>query len=324
MRAAIEAPSLEQFREAAKRIAGAAVRTPTVRLPVESPYTEIHLKLENLQPIGSFKIRGAMNAISSAPRESIARGVVTPSAGNMAQGIAWGARLAGVPATLVVPDNAPAAKIAAIERLGGRVARVPFDAWWKAMVEHRHPGVEGHFIHPVSEPEVVAGNGTAGLEILEDVPDVDAVLVPFGGGGLSTGIASALRASGSTARVYGCEVSTATPLSASLAAGRPMSIEYTPSFVDGIGGKSFLPEMWPLVSSVLAGAIVVSPDEAAGAVRLLAERVRVVAEGAGGVPVAAALAGRIPGPPPRKVVCVVSGGNIDPRKLSRILEGETP
>ena len=324
MPAVIEAPTLEDFRAAAKRIARAAIRTPLVRLHVDSPYAEVHLKLENLQPIGSFKIRGAMNAIASAPRDTIARGVVTPSAGNMAQGVAWGARLSGIPASLIVPDNAPAAKIAAIERLGGRVVRVPFDAWWKAMVEHHHPGVEGHFIHPVSEPEVVAGNGTAGLEILDDLPDVDTVLVPFGGGGLSSGIASALRAAGSKARVYGCEVSTAAPLSASLAAGKPMSIDYTPSFVDGIGGKSFLPEMWPLVSSVLAGAIVVSPDEAAGGVRLLAERARVIAEGAGGVPVAAALAGRIPEPLPRKVVCVVSGGNIDPKKLSRILEGETP
>ena len=323
----IEAPALDQVREAAKRIAGAAIRTPLVRLHVESPNGEIYLKLENLQPIGAFKIRGAVNAIACAPPESLRGGVVTASAGNMAQGVAWGARHAGVPCTVVVPDNAPAAKIAAIERLGGRVVRVSFDAWWQAMVERRHPGVEGFFVHPVSDPEVVAGNGTIGLEILDDLPDADVVLVPFGGGGLSSGIAAAMRAAGSGARVYACEVATAAPLAASLAAGHPTPVDYVPSFVDGIGAKGLLAEMWPLVSRILAGSIVVSPDEAAAAVRLLVERAHVVAEGAGAVPVAAALSGRVPpasAPPVRKIVCVVSGGNIDSRKLSRILEGQTP
>ena len=320
----IEAATLDQIQAAAKRIAGAATRTPLVRLHAESPYAEIHLKLENLQPIGAFKIRGAMSAISAAAPESLKHGVVTASAGNMAQGVAWVARLEGIPCTVVVPETAPAAKIAAIERLGGRVVRVPFDAWWQAMVERRHPGVEGFFVHPVSDPEVVAGNGTIGLELLEDLPDVDVVLVPFGGGGLSGGIASAMRAAGSMARVYACEVATAAPLSASLAAGRPATVDYVPSFVDGIGAKGLLAEMWPLVSRILAGSIVVSPEEAAEAVRLLVTRVHVVAEGAGAVPAAAALAGRIPAPVAKKVVCIVSGGNIDPRKLARILEGETP
>ena len=320
----VEAATLDQVQAAAGRIAGAAIRTPLVRLHAESPYAEIHLKLENLQPIGAFKIRGAMNAICAAATEALTRGVVTASAGNMAQGVAWVARLKGIPCTVVVPETAPAAKIAAIERLGGRVVRVPFDAWWQAMVERRHPGVEGFFVHPVSDPEVVAGNGTIGLEVLEDLPDVDVVLVPFGGGGLSGGIASAMRAAGSMARVYACEVATAAPLSASLAAGRPATVDYVPSFVDGIGAKGLLAEMWPLVSRILAGSIVVSPEEAAEAVRLLVTRVHVVAEGAGAVPAAAALAGRIPAPVAKKVVCIVSGGNIDPRKLARILEGETP
>jgi threonine dehydratase len=310
-----------EIRAARERIAGAAVRTPLLRLNVEDAPATIYLKLENLQPIGSFKLRGAGNALALTPQERLARGVYTASAGNMAQGVAWNARRLGIPCAVVVPDHAPATKLAAIERLGASVVKVPFATWWQTLVHHAYPDMEGLFIHPVSDPAVVAGNGTIGLEILEDLPDVDAVVVPYGGGGLSGGIASALRALRPETRVYACEVETAAPLAASLAAGAPCEVSYTPSFVDGIGGKSVLPEMWPLASQLLDGSLVVSLAEVANALRILAERNRVIAEGAGAVPVAAALAGRAGA---GKVVCVVSGGNIDAAKLARILMGEAP
>ena len=233
----LSAPSLDDIRAARKRLAGAALRTPLVRLNVEDAPAEIWLKLENLQPIGSFKLRGAGNAMRLAGREKLRDGVYTASAGNMAQGVAWSARELGVPAAVVVPDHAPATKLAAIERLGGRVVKVPFERWWQVIEEHTYPGLDGLFIHPVADRAVMAGNGTIGLEILEDLPDVDTVLVPFGGGGLSCGIAAALAALRPEARVYGCEVETAAPLSASLAAGSPVTVDYRPSFVDGIGGK---------------------------------------------------------------------------------------
>ena len=291
-----------------------------MRLDVEAP-CEIYLKLECLQPIGSFKLRGAGNAMALAPREALARGVYTASAGNMAQGVAWNARRLGIPCTVVVPDHAPAAKLSAIERLGGRIVKVPMERWWQVLVEHHYPGLEGLFVHPVSDPAVIAGNGTIGLEILEDLPDPDAVLVPWGGGGLSCGIASALRPLRPSAKVYGCEVETAAPLAASLAAGRPVAVDYAPSFVDGIGARGLLPEMWPLAKALIAGSIVSSLDEIAAALRLLVARARVVAEGAGATSVAAALSGRAGG---GKVVCVVSGGNIDAAVLATILRGETP
>jgi threonine dehydratase len=314
--------SLEEIRAARQRIAGAAIRTPLVRWNGESPEgVEIHLKLEVLQPIGSFKIRGAANAIALAPPERLARGVYTGSAGNMAQGVAWEARRRGVPATVIVPDNAPAAKLAAIERLGAGIEKRPFDAWWRVLAEHGSPERSDFFVHPVSDPAVIAGNGTIGLEVLEDLPDVDAVVVPYGGGGLSSGIACALRPLRPEARVFAAEVETAAPLAPSLAAGSPASPPYSPSFVDGIGAKGLLAEMWPMVRDLLAGSIVVSLAETAAAIRLLVERNRVVAEGAGGAAVAAALTGRTG---PGKIVAVVSGGNIDPAKLATILAGGIP
>jgi threonine dehydratase len=317
----LTAPSLDEIRAARERLAGVAVRTPLLRLNCEDAPAEVWLKLENLQPIGSFKLRGAANAMRLAGSAGLREGVYTASAGNMAQGVAWSARELGVPAAVVVPEHAPATKLAAIERLGGRVLKVPFDRWWQVIVEHSFPGLGGLFIHSVADRAVMAGNGTVALEILEDLPDVDTVLVPFGGGGLSCGIAAALAVLRPEARVFGCEVATAAPLAASLAAGSPQTVEYRPSFVDGIGGKGLLPEMWPLASSLLAGARVVSLEEVAAAVRLLAERHRVIAEGAGATPVAAALAG-VPGA--RRVVCVVSGGNLDAAKLCAILEGRVP
>jgi len=297
------------------------IRTPLVRLNVEDTRAEIWLKLENLQPIGSFKLRGAGNAMSLASREALAKGVYTASAGNMAQGVAWNARRLGIPCTVVVPNSAPQMKLAAIERLGAKAVPLPYARWWQVLEDHGYPGIEGLFIHPVSDPAVIAGNGTIGLEILEDLPDTDAVVVPFGGGGLSCGIAAALRALRLKAKVFAAEVETAAPFAASLAAGKPVAVEHTPSFVDGIGGKSMLPEMWPLASALLAGSLVMSIPEVAAAVRLLAERNHVIAEGAGATSVAAALAGNAGA---GKIVCVVSGGNIDPAKLAKILQGEVP
>ncbi len=317
----LTAPSLAKIRAAAERLRGTVVRTPLVRLELEEAPAEIYLKLESLQPIGSFKLRGAGNAMALAGAEALAGGVYTASAGNMAQGVAWMAGRLGVECTVVVPEGAPATKLAAIRRLGGRIVPVPFERWWQVLEERSYPGLDGLFIHPVSEPAVIAGNGTIGLEIVEDLPEVDTVVVPYGGGGLSCGIAAALRELRPAARVIAAEVDTAAPLSAALAAGRPVAIDYRPSFVDGIGGKRVLAEMWPLSRELLAGAIAVSPAAVAAAVRLLVERSRVVAEGAGAASLAVALTGAAgPGP----IVCVVSGGNLDAGTLAAILRGELP
>jgi threonine dehydratase len=311
---------LAEIERARERIAGAAVRTPLVRLHDVGP-AEVWLKLENLQPIGSFKLRGATNAIRAAGPQELAAGVVTASAGNMAQGVAWAAREAGVPATIVVPEHAPQTKLAAIERLGGRVITVPYARWWRAIEESRFEGVDGLFVHPVQDESVIAGNGTIGLELVEELPDVDAVLVPYGGGGLVCGIASALRQLRPAVRVLACEPETAAPLAASLHAGEPRAVAYAPSFVDGAGARAVLPAMWPRVRALVDGALVASLEETAAAVRLLAERVRVIAEGAGALALAVALSGRAG---MGRLVCVVSGGNIDASVLVRILAGETP
>lgn len=312
---------LEDIRRARETIAGTAVRTPLVRLHVDDAPAEIYLKLETLQPINSFKIRGAYNAMAAAPRDELATGVVTTSAGNMAQGVAWAARELGIRCTVIVPDHAPETKLAAIERLGGTYVRVPFDRWWQALEERRYPGVEGFFVHPVEDELVMAGNGTIGLEILEDLPDPDVVVVPWGGGGLLTGIASAVKALRSETEIRAVELETAAPLAASLAAGEPREIDYRPTFVDGAGARALLPKMWRLARPLVAGSDVVTLDETAAAVRLLAERVRVIAEGAGALAVASALSGR---PGGGKVVAIVSGGNIDSSVLRTILDGRTP
>ncbi|MEE9127024.1 MAG: pyridoxal-phosphate dependent enzyme [Planctomycetota bacterium] len=317
----LEPIALAQIEAASAAIAGIALRTPLVRLNIEDAPAEIYLKLENLQPIGSFKLRGAGNALATAYPSRLAEGVFTASAGNMAQGVAYVARERGVDCSVIVPDHAPATKLDAIARLGGTAIKVPFERWWQVLVEHSFPGLEGHFVHPVSDPAVVAGNGTVGLEIARDLPDVDTVIVPYGGGGLSSGIACALAGLCPKARVFAAEVDTAAPLAASLEAGQPVDVDYRASFVDGIGGKGLLPEMWPLVRDVLAGSLVVSLRQVAAAMRMLVERNRVVAEGAGAAAVAAALTGRAGG---SKVVCVVSGGNIDASTLAAILEGRLP
>jgi threonine dehydratase len=312
--------ALDAIKAARERIAGAAVRTPLVRLYADAP-AEIWLKLENLQPIASFKIRGAANAVRVADPAELEAGLVTASAGNMAQGVAWIARELGLPATIVVPEHAPDTKLAAVERLGGQVMRVPYADWWRAIEESRVQGVDGLFVHPVEDEGVMAGNGTIALEILEDLPEPQAVVVPYGGGGLVTGIASALRAVRPETRVYAVEPETGAALNAALAAGEPTDIDYRPSFVDGSGSPRVLPGMFSRVRELIDGAFAASLDETAAAVRLLAERTRVIAEGAGALAPAAALAGRAG---EGQVVCVVSGGNIDLDTLGPILAGQTP
>lgn len=312
--------SLDEIRLARETISGIAVRTPLVRLDVDSD-SEIYLKLETLQPVNSFKIRGAGNAVLQATDEELAGGVVTASAGNMAQGVAYAARLRGVHATIVVPEGAPETKLAAVRRFGGEIVSLPYDDWWNVLVTGRYDEADGLFIHPVDDERVMAGNGTIGLELLEDLPDLDAVIVPYGGGGLLTGIASAVKAQRPEVRFYSAEPETGAPASASLAAGVPTAVDYERSFVDGAGSRSLIPGVWEHAAQLLDGAVTVSLDEAATAIRLIAERVRVIAEGAGALAAAAALAGNAG---TGKVVCIVSGGNIDPRVLARILNGETP
>jgi threonine dehydratase len=311
---------LAEIEAARERLAEGVVRTPLVRLELEDAPAEIYLKLENLQPIGAFKLRGAGNALLLAAPEELERGVWTASAGNMAQGVAWWARRLGVRCTCIVPDTAAETKLAAIRRLGSEIVAVPFDVWWEVFRTHEYEGLEGRFVHAFSDADVIAGNGVIGLEILEDLPDVDAVVVPYGGGGLACGIGSALRQLAPTCKVFAAEVSTGAPLAPSLQAGKPISVDYEPSFVDGIGGPEVFPEMFELTRELVDGALVVGVDEVADSVRLLAQRARVVAEGAGAAALAATLAG---GAGSAKIVCVVSGGNIDATKLSEILSGHS-
>jgi threonine dehydratase len=316
-----KAPSIERVRKAQSSIAGHAVRTPLVRLNMVDSSAEVHLKLENLQPIGAFKTRGAAFAMAELPREKLAHGVVTASAGNMAQAVAWRARQLGIPCAVIAPDTAPQTKLDGIRRLGGEVVSVPFDRWWQTLIDRRFPGVQGTFIHPFDDENVMAGNGTIGLEILEDLPEVDTILVPWGGGGLSIGIAAAVRALAPRCKVVAVEVETGAPLAASLRAGTATDVQYVPSFVDGIGSKSVLPNMFKLAQRFLAGSLIATLDETAEALRLLAERNRVVSEGAGAVALAVALSGRAGS---GRIACIVSGGNIDLHKLAVILEGATP
>ena len=312
---------LDEIRAARERIAGRVLRTPLVRLEADGG-GEIYLKLENLQPIGSFKLRGALNAVLQVDPAELQAGVVTASAGNMGQGVAWAARELGVPCTVVVPESAAETKLAAIERLGGRVVKVPYERWWQAIAESAYPEAPGVFVHPVQDERVMAGNGTIGLEIVEDLPDVDRVLVPFGGGGLSVGIASAVKALRPGTEVSAVEPETGAALTTAFASGEPRPVDYRASFVDGSGAPQVLPAMWARANGLLDGARAVSLDATAAAVRLLASRARVVAEGAGALALAAALEGDRGSE--EKVVCVVSGGNIDAPVLAEVLAGRTP
>lgn len=302
--------------DARKHVYEAAVRTPLVRLNYVAP-AEIYLKLENLQPIGAFKIRGAYNAVRLLPEEQRKKGVWTVSAGNAAQGVALAARKAGVPCKVLTMDTAPAAKLDAIRRLGADLVQTSYDECWKALGARSHPAMTGAFVHPFEDDEFIAGNASCGLEILEDLPDADAVVAGFGGGGLSCGIAAALKEKGSAAKVFGAEPETAAPLAASFAAASPQKFpEWKASFVDGCGGKSVFPRMWDLAHHLIAASVVVTLEEVRQAMKIVAERNHVIAEGAAACAVAAGLSGKCGS---GKVVCVVSGGNIDLSVFSQLM-----
>jgi threonine dehydratase len=301
--------SLDEIRAARERIGDAVLRTPLVRFD-----DRIWLKLENLQPIGSFKLRGALNAARSSPPQDL----VTASAGNMAQGVAWAARENGVRARIVAPENAPRAKLDAVERLGGEVILVSHEAWWQAMVERRYEGVGGLFVHPVEDELVMAGNGTIGLEVCEQLDEFDTVVIPWGGGGLTTGVASAVKQLRPGTRIVTAEPETAAPVAAAFRAGEPVEIDFAPSFVDGAGGRALLPTMWPRAQELVDAAVAVPIADVEAAVRLLATRARIVAEGAGALALATGLKRD------DRCVCIVSGGNIDAAVLARILENRGP
>jgi threonine dehydratase len=306
--------------DAVQHVYEAAIRTPLVRLNYDGP-AEIYLKLECLQPIGSFKIRGAYNAVRLLSDEQRRKGVWTVSAGNAAQGVALAAKKAGVPCRVLTMNTAPAAKLGAIRRLGAQIVQTSYDECWKALGARAHPEMTGVFVHPFEDDEFIAGNASAGLEILEDLPDVDAVVAGFGGGGLSCGIAAALKERGSKAKVFAAEPETAAPLAVSFDAGSPKNFpDWKASFVDGCGGKSVFPRMWAIAHHLLADSIVTTLEEVRQAMKIVAERNHVIAEGAGACSVAAGLSGKCGS---GKVVCVVSGGNIDLAVFNQLMAEPT-
>lgn len=317
----VRLPTAAEVDTARANIAGIARRTPLWRLDVATPGARVWLKLENLQPLGSFKIRAAVNAMKSQDPDALRGGVLGASAGNFGQGLALAARQMGVPVTIVAPDSSAMTKTAALEALGARVIRIPFEDWWQVLTTRRFDGAEGFFFHPVAESAVVAGNATIGAEIVEDLADFDTVVVPFGGGGLVSGIGSVMRRAKPGARMLVVESEASQPAAAALQVGRPTPVKLTPSFVDGMGSTTVLDEMWPLVRETVDQAVCVSLGEIAGAIRLLATKHRVIAEGAGAAAVAAALSGRAG---EGDIVCIVSGGNIDASKLGPILNGVDP
>ena len=314
----VRAIRLEEIEAARARIAQAAVRTPLLRLGLGADGPDIRLKLENLQPTNSYKLRGAVNAVSMLTEAARKRGVWTISAGNAGQGLAYAAREAGVPCSVVVIETAPAAKIGRMKALGAALIPVPFEVAWKAFDEHAFPGMNGIFVHPFDNHNFIAGHATMGLEILEDAPDTAAIIAAIGGGGLVTAIASAVKARNRQIKVFGAEPETAAPAARSFAEGSPQAFPgWTPSFVDGAGGKSVFPRMWERMRTIVDGSIVVSLEQTRQAMRMLAEKTRVIAEGAGALALAAALTGKAgPGP----IVAVVSGGNIDLKKFCEIIE----
>jgi threonine dehydratase len=314
---AVRPIELADVQEARKRIAGTILRTPLVRLELGPDYPDIRLKLENLQPINAYKLRGAANAVGLLSESERKRGVWTISAGNAGQGVAYAARQAGVPCTVVVIATAPASKIERMRALGASLIPVPYDVAWKALEERSFPGVEGTFVHPFDDHNFITGHATMGLEILEDAPDTAAVIAAIGGGGLITGVGSALKALNPGIRVWGAEPETAAPAALSFAMGSPQVFkDWKPSFVDGAGGQSVFPRMWERMKPVVDGYIVVSLDETKKAMRLLAEKTRVIAEAAGALSVAAALTGKAGQGP---IVAIVSGGNVDLKKFCEII-----
>ncbi|MEO6236566.1 MAG: pyridoxal-phosphate dependent enzyme [Vicinamibacterales bacterium] len=318
--------SIETIRDAARTVYGAAIRTPLVPLGVVTPGgPEVFLKLEMLQPIGSFKIRGAYNAVRRLSPAQLAEGVWTVSAGNAAQGVALAAKKAGARCSVMVMDTAPAAKLGAIDRLGATIVTASYDECWRTVETHGSPRMHGHFVHPFDDDDFISGNGTAGLEIVEDLPDVDAVVAAVGGGGLLAGVGVALRALRPEASIYAAEPATAAPLKRSMDAGRACRFdEWEPSFVDGAGGKSVLETMWPLLRDYVRESIVVSLDDAARAMRLVAERARVISEGAGACAVAAAISPALAARGHCRVVAIVSGGNVDLAKFAQLVDACPP
>ena len=312
---------LAEIEAARRRISGMILRTPLVRLELGSGHPDIRLKLENLQPISAYKLRGAANAVAMLSDAERGRGVWTISAGNAGQGVAYAARRAGVPCTVVVIETAPVAKIERMKALGAKLIPVPFAVAWQAMEDRAYPGVEGTFVHPFDDHNFIAGHGTMGLEILEDEPDTAVVIAGIGGGGLVTGLGSAIKALRPAVRVLGAEPETAAPAARSFAAGEPQTFgEWQQSFVDGAGGRSVFPRMWQRMRPVVDGSIVVTLEQTRQAMRLMAEKTRVIAEGAGALPVAAALTGAAGAGP---IVAIVSGGNIDLQKFCEIVAPAT-
>ena len=309
--------ALAEIREARKRIADTIVRTPLVRLELGPGYPDIRLKLENLQPINAYKLRGAANAVAMLPESERRRGVWTISAGNAGQGVAYAARKAGVPCTVVAIETAPESKLDRMRALGATLVPVSYTAAWKALEERSYPGVDGTFVHPFDDHNFIAGHATMGLEILEDAPDTVAVIAGIGGGGLIVGVGSAIKALRPEIQLWGAEPETAAPAALSFAKGSPQAFaDWTPSFVDGAGGQSLFPRMWERMRPLVDGCIVVSLDQTRQAMRLMAEKARVISEGAGALPLAAALTGKAgPGP----IVAIVSGGNIDLKKFAELI-----
>ena len=312
--------SIDTIRAAAEGVYDVVVRTPIVPLPSEPDQPQVYLKLETLQPIGSFKIRGAYNVIRHLSTEQLAKGVWTVSAGNAAQGVALAARKRGAPCSVMVMDTAPDTKLRAIERLGASIVKASYEECWRTVEQHGSDRMQGHFVHPFDDDLFISGNGTIGLEIVEDLPDVDAVIAPIGGGGLLAGIAYALRDLSPNTLVYAAEPETAAPLAASFDAGEPRYFDgWKASFVDGAGGRSVLATMWPLMQRFVAESLVVKLDEAASAMKIVADRVHVIAEGAAACAIAAALSPVMAERGHRKVLAVVSGGNIDLARFAQLV-----
>lgn len=300
---------LAEIRAARERIAGTVVRTPLVRLELGAGYPDIRLKLENLQPINAYKLRGAANAVALLPEAERKRGVWTISAGNAGQGLAYAARRADVPCTVVAIESAPTSKLERMRALGARLVLVPYERAWQALDDRSYPGVEGRFVHPFDDHDFIAGHATMGLEILEDAPDVAAVIAAIGGGGLIVGVGSAIKALSPATKIWGAEPESASPAALSFERGSPQTFpDWQASFVDGAGGRSLFPRMWQRMQPVVDGCIVVSLDETRDAMRTMAEKSRVIAEGAGALSLAAALSGKAGSAP---IVAIVSGGNID-------------
>jgi threonine dehydratase len=309
--------ALSEIRVARQRIAKTIVRTPLIRLELGPDFPDIRLKLENLQPINAYKLRGAANAVAALSEADRKRGVWTISAGNAGQGVAYAARAAGVLCTVVVVETAPKSKLERMKALGATLIPVPYEIAWKALDERAFPGVDGTFIHPFDDDDFIAGHGTMGLEILEDVPDVAAVIASIGGGGLIAGVASAIKALKPDVRIFGVEPETAAPAALSFEKGSPQVFpNWKASFVDGAGGQSMFPRMWERMKPVVDDYIVVTLEDTKNAMRLLAEKARVIAEGAGALPVAAALSGKAGKGP---VVAIISGGNIDLQKFWELI-----